>query len=72
MDDPSFDSLRTVVSAWFEALSVGSKGDFTAWIDVRNALLVPVSWEGALVGWTQDALDDFVRAFCSSFKKADD
>ncbi len=71
-DDEIWDALRDVWSEWYDAITDETARHRFGRLSVRNRRMDPVTWEGGLVGWTQEALDDFVRAFCPSFKKPSD
>ncbi len=72
-ENKKLDALREVWSRWYDSIKDGNvRQTLGNWLSVVNRRMGPVRWEGGLVGWTQHALDDFVRAFCPSYKKETD
>ncbi len=65
----AWDDLRDVWGRWHDSIKdEAARGAFVH-LSVLDDRMKPVDWEGGLVGWTQEVLDDFVRALCPTFKK---
>ncbi len=66
-DDKGLNVLKAIICKWHAGLSARNKAYFARLLKIT--IFAAVEWEGAVGGWTQEALDDFTRVFCPSFKR---